>query len=101
MMKCLQKVGRDSISLAVLCMLISLATELTQKVLFPYRKNKKKNEDLVCVISLSVLLSLSCVLGEGGSLTATYVPLVKAVSATSYLLLQHLWPFCDFPQAGV
>lgn len=85
MIKCLQQAGWDLISLAMLCMLIILDTELTQKVQFPCRKNKKK-EGLVCITNLSVLLSLFCVLE--GSLTGTYVPLVEAVSATPYLFPQ-------------
>lgn len=55
------------------------------------------------VICLSALQSLFRVLGERGSLTGiyTYIQLIDAASATSYVFLQHLWPFCVFSQAGV
>lgn len=60
MIKCLEQASQDSIILAMLFMLlISLDTELTQKVPFPCRKNKKK-ADLVCTTILSVWLFFLC-----------------------------------------
>lgn len=67
---------------------VSLDTELTQKVPFPCRKNKKK-AGLMCTTSLFV--SLFSVLGERDSFTGTNVPPVEAFSAIPFFYpLQYL-----------
>lgn len=83
MIQCLEQAG--SIILAMLFMLlIRLDTELTQKVPFPCRKNKKKGG--FGVHNQSISLTLFSVLGEGDSFTGTNVPPVEAFSANSFFL---------------